>query len=657
MNNFEYHNIKSIKKIKKANKVYDITTRSHTLVVNNIHTHNCSGHSLEYVKLNGIRNVPNITSTSGPAKSAVTLARHLCSITQFYSSIFAGAIGWEAVNVFFAPFIINMGYSEVKQLAQTMMFDLSQLAGAKGGQISFTDFNLYITIPEHYRNTYAIFPGVQFKGIDLETKIIEEFNTRDDLSRWVDVDSHNRKAITYGDLEKEAQMMLAAFLEIGKEGDYNHLPFAFPKLNLHINESTFKEYKVHHQSERQSRISNISSIIERYYKGVKRNQDEEDEVIFTNREYIRQFEEKGYIFAKEESDTSMDLLYKAAEVSSVNGSIYFLFDRDEFSMSQCCRLKMKFDEDDKKLTKTPEHLRFVGLQNVSINLPRIALEHKDEESFYNELQRVMTLAAEAHVLRKEYLHKLTLLENSPIKFYAKGMDGKPYVNLEKSSCLIGVVGLNECIYNLMGSEMHESDEAFQRGMEIISFMKIMCDQLGASKKLNLKLEETPAESTAMRFAQIDNLKYSESAFTKGDDHQGRYYTNSIHFAYDCDMPYLERLQKQSKFHPLFDAGSMLHLWVGDRLPTPGAIVDVVSFAWYKTVCEQLDFTPELTSCKNCKATNPGFREVCVICGSENVIWYTRVTGYFVEVKKMNRGKRSELSDRNHDAYIIKERLK
>lgn len=92
----------------------------------------CSGHSPEYVKKNGIKNIPTIPSNSKPANSATVLARHICSLTQFLQSQFAGAIGWEALNIFFAPLLINASYAEIKQLAQTLIFDLSQLAGARG---------------------------------------------------------------------------------------------------------------------------------------------------------------------------------------------------------------------------------------------------------------------------------------------------------------------------------------------------------------------------------------------------------------------------------------------------------------------------------------------------------------------------------------------
>jgi len=84
--------IKSIKKIKTTNVVYDITTKSHTLICNNIYTHNCSGHNPEYIKRYGIRGMKNIPTASAPAGTAWTAVRHIASATMFFTSLFAGAM-------------------------------------------------------------------------------------------------------------------------------------------------------------------------------------------------------------------------------------------------------------------------------------------------------------------------------------------------------------------------------------------------------------------------------------------------------------------------------------------------------------------------------------------------------------------------------------
>jgi len=621
----------------------------------------CSGHSIEYLKVNGIKNVPNIPSTSGPAMHANTLARHLCSITQFYSSIFAGAIGWEALNIFFAPFLESFNYPQMIQLAQTIMFDLSQMAGAKGGQVSFTDFNLYITVPEHYRETYAIFPGGVYQGWDYttakDTREHTVFSTSsiDEMEAWERESPEFHIVRKYKDFESISQLFLSAILQVAKSGDKVHLPFAFPKLNLHINEDTFTRYPVsfiHNNPE-----STIN--IELYSAAKPKISESGDQVIYCHREDIKGYIKEGYVFKRIDNIVALSILDEACDVSSVNGGVYFLFDRDEFSMAQCCRLKIKLDANDKTITREPGKMRFVGLQNVSINLPNAALKFKNianqTERFDRcmiEIKHRMELAVKAHFNRRNYLEYLMALPNSPLKYYASGMDGKPYVDFNTASYLIGLVGLNECIYNLTGEEMHKSNDAYTLGLEIIMRMNDICKELGELSGLNLKLEETPGESTATRFATMDVQKYGDDAFVKKNEH-GIYYTNSVHLAYDSDISFVERIIKQSRFHPFIDAGSIIHGWVGDRLPDIASVRDLVKTTWYKTKCEQFTISPDLTTCTKCKITVPGFREKCPKCEDERfVIWTTRVTGYYVNVAKFNRGKRAELHDRIRVTHTI-----
>ena len=124
-----------------------------------------------------------------------------------------------------------------------------------------------------------------------------------------------------------------------------------------------------------------------------------------------------------------------------------------------------------ELIKTPEELRFVGGQNVSINLPNIPLKvGVNEQDIYDEIEARMELACRAHIIRRDYLKRVAGREGTPLKFYFEGMDGKPYIRVEQISWLIGIVGLNECVYNMIGKELHESDEAYLKGLEIISFM-------------------------------------------------------------------------------------------------------------------------------------------------------------------------------------------
>lgn len=545
----------------------------------------CSGHSPEYIKKNGIKNIPTIPSNSKPANSATVLARHICSITQFLQSQFAGAIGWEALNIFFAPLLTNMSDKEIKQLAQTLIFDLSQLAGARGGQVAFTDFNVYLSIPEHYKKVLAMGAKGKYMVKDYLENVFY-FDTQEEAKKYAEETGYH--LLKYEDFAKESALFTKAILEVIGEGDADGMPFAFPKINLHINGESFTD------------------------------------------------------------PVAKQLLMLACESSSKTGCPYFIFDRNAFSVSQCCRLKIDFSEEDKKLIDTPEELRFVGGQNVSINLPRMALKSdKDMDTFYEELSKCMDKAARAHIIRQDYVWKLANLENSPLSFYTKGMDGKPYVRLKNISYLIGIVGLNECVYNLIGKEMHETEEAYSLGLQIISYMYHETKKLSAKYGINMKLEETPAESTAGRFAKLDVKKYGDKAYVKKNEF-GIYYTNSVHFATDSDVDYITRLMKQSKFHNLVEAGSMIHIWGGENEPDPKAIYELVKTTWEKTKCVQWVLSPEYTLCKDCNTRHNGLLEKCPKCGSENVRGVTRITGYYVFIDKFNSGKRAELEDRKRE---------
>lgn len=548
----------------------------------------CSGHSPEYVKKYGLRNIPAIPNNSKPANSAYVLARHICSFTQFLSGQFAGAIGWEAVNVFFAPLLEHMPYKDIKQLAQTLVFDLSQLAGARGGQVSFTDFNVYANIPQHYKKVYAM--GAKGKFI-VQSKLEERyfFDTREEAKEFAEKNGYD--VLTYEYFAREARLFAKAILEVVEEGDADGTPFAFPKINFHINEESFTD-----------------------------------------------------------PDTKA-LLMKACLASSKSGCPYFIFDRNACSVSQCCRLKIDFTAEDMKQIETPEELRFVGGQNVSINLPNIVLKvGKDEKKVYDEIAHRMDLACRAHISRRDYLLRVASRETTPLRFYNSGMDGKPYIRTDRISWLLGIVGLNECVYNLTGEELHESDDAYLKGLEIISFMNKQTKELEKKYGINLKLEETPAESTAGRFAKLDIKHYGDKAYHKENEF-GVYYTNSIHFAADSGVDYITRLQKQSKFHTLVEAGSMIHIWGGEHEPSPEAIYKLLEDTWYKTKCVQWVLSPEYTICSDCHSRSNGIHEACPKCSSQNVRGLTRITGYYVFLDKFNSSKRAELADRKREEII------
>ncbi|MCL4499438.1 MAG: anaerobic ribonucleoside-triphosphate reductase [Chloroflexi bacterium] len=520
----------------------------------------CGGHSLEYIKKYGL-SLPNITSTSKPAKHAEVLIGHMVKMASSLQSHYAGAVGWEAVNLFFAPYLVGRSFKEVKQLAQMLIYEFNQLAGARGSQVVFSDFNLYWNVPRHFADTPAIGPGGEYTGK------------------------------TYKEYEKEAQAFVKAMFEIYMEGDANGQTFVFPKPLLHINDDLFKT---------------------------------------------------------EGADEFLNLV---CDVASKQGITYFVFDRgDECTVSQCCRLKLKLGEKDLEETKSPERMRFSALQNITINLPRIAYRARgNDELLFHGLNQTLELVAKAHVAKRRFIKNLMDLGKSgPLAMLSGSEDGEAYLRMDRLTYLCGLLGLNELVQHHKGQELHESDEALRFGLKVISHMNLKCKQLSEEYGIKLVLEESPAESSGYRLAKLD-MKYfpdeTQSVIKGNKDTDEYYYTNSIHISVEADVDYIERVTKQSLFHPLIEAGAIVHVWLGENEPSPESIKNFVIKTFKQTHCAQIAFSPEFTVCSACHRTSRGLADACPICGSEEVYGITRIVGYYSKVPTWNKGKTGELKDR------------
>ena len=168
----------------------------------------CSGQSLEYVKKFGL-NLPNALSIAKPARYPETLLAHMVKFSAALQGHFAGAIGWDAVNIFFSPFLVGLSEREMKQMAQMLVFEYSQQSVARGGQAIFSDLNIYWEVPKHFETVEAIGPGGEATGK------------------------------TYSDFQKEAQRFAWALFDVYREGDGTGRPFFFPKPLVHITDKFF----------------------------------------------------------------------------------------------------------------------------------------------------------------------------------------------------------------------------------------------------------------------------------------------------------------------------------------------------------------------------------------------------------------------------------
>ncbi len=597
----------------------------------------CSSHSIEYIKKYGLRDLSNLNTESNPARSASVLTGHLNTFLASMQANYAGALGIAYINIFYAPYLIDMSDKEIKQVAQELIFNGSQNAFSRGGQTLFLDFNIHTGVPGYLQTVPAIGPGGHYLLRRADGQIVplvdrlqdaldgagnrlmdlyaveadgserlvlhecysEKGGVYTDVEVEADVTARGEHIMVYGDYLAEARRFTSALLEVWGDGDRNGRVFEFPKCDFHISKETFEDP-----------------------------------------EQYRIFQE-------------------ACELSSKNGSTYFIFDRDEVTLSACCRLRTTID--DNRMLRHPESMRFCGFQNVTINIPQAAYRaaragKKNLDGVLAEIDATMELAVQAHLQKKAKIAEMMSGPGRPLWQIGKtACDGRPYVELDKATYIIGLIGVNDAVKFLMGKEMHEDKDAFAQALRIVSHMYLRAKQFTKQYGLKFTLEESPAESAARRLAKADLIFFPAEAreVVKGANDDVAYYTNSIHLAAEAPVCLVERVEKQAMFHSVIESGAITHAFIGEERPSATAIAELMKGIFFRTQSAQVTISPEFTYCTECGHQSRGLQEKCRECGSEQVMGETRVVGYFSKIQNWNKSKRyGELVARQKGRYAV-----
>lgn len=539
-----------------------------------IHIHNlgyvdrlyCSCQSLEYIKKFGL-NLPSALAVAVPARHAEVLLSHMVRFAAALQGNVAGAIGWDAVNLFFAPYLEDLSDGEVMQLAQRLIYEFAQQAVGRGGQTIFTDIHLYWNVPRHFEDVPAIGPGGEYTGK------------------------------TYGAYEGDAQRFVRALLKAFGKGDAAGRPFVFPRPFVHITEEFFR------------------------------------------------------------SPEHEEFLNAVCDVAAEKGNPHFILDRGgTVNMSECCTLTMDGAEETAD-AREPWKMRYFGVQNVSINLPRLGYKAEgDNERLFSMIGDTMGLAAKAHLQKRDFIESLLSHgSEGPLSLMTMGYDGMPYLRMNRCVYLMGMIGLNELALAHTGHQLHESEAAREFGRAVVRRMKEITDALTQEHGIRFILQQSPAESTPYRLARLDLKHFSPTAghFVRGDIAKGDiYYTNSTLLAATSPTDPFERAAFEGALHPFMGGNAATYLWLGSARPDPKVLAAFVTKVFKETENHHLVFSPEFTACLECNTTSRGITETCPSCGSDTVEGITRGAGYFSRMSNWNRGKLAELRDRKSRGRVF-----
>jgi len=177
---------------------------------------------------------------------------------------------------------------------------------------------------------------------------------------------------------------------------------------------------------------------------------------------------------------------------------------------------------------------------------------------------------------------------------------------------IGIVGLNEACVNLIKVDIG-SERGKRFAVEVLDYIrKRMVDFQEETGHL-YNLEATPAEGTTYRFAKEDQKRYGDilQAGTKARP----YYTNSSQLPVGFTDDPFEALIHQDELQTQYTGGTVLHLYMGERITNAEACKQFVRRALEKFRLPYITITPTFSVCP-IHGYLKGEYEFCPTCDEE-----------------------------------------
>ena len=258
--------------------------------------------------------------------------------------------------------------------------------------------------------------------------------------------------------------------------------------------------------------------------------------------------------------------------------------------SMCCRLRLDLTElihRGNGLFGSAEQTGSIGV--VTINLARLGYLFKGNwEGLLERFDYLCDLAKTSLEIKRKLITKLMGEGLYPFT--------KRYLGSFKNFfSTIGVNGANEMIRNFSDDQYDITDERGHKlAVELLEHLNKRIQNYQAETGNLYNSEATPAEGTATRFAREDRKRFPDIIQAGQDGH--RYYTNSTQLpAGFTDDPF-EALDHQTDLQRLYLGGTVLHLFTGERISSWKAARDIVRKTFSHYQLPYITITPTFSIC-------------------------------------------------------------
>lgn len=315
----------------------------------------------------------------------------------------------------------------------------------------------------------------------------------------------------------------------------------------------------------------------------------------------------------------------------------------EDALSMCCRLRLDTTELRKRgggLFGSNPLTGSVGV--VTLNLPRLGYEAKDEVQFMQKLEELALIAKESLEIKRKTVERMTDAGMYPFSArWLEGVHQREGAWWANHFSTIGIVGMNECCLNLLGPDknlMTEEGQAFAN--RVLDRLRELIAGFQEETGHYYNLEATPAEGTSYRLARLDKEKHP-GIVTAGE--QTSYYTNSSQLPVNCTDDIFQTLDFQDSLQCKYTGGTVLHLYIGERIKDVEVAKKLIRTIFSNYKLPYISITPTFSTCED-HGYLAGEQSVCPHCGKPTEIW-TRVVGYLRPVRDFHKGKKEEYRQR------------
>ncbi|MHB1273330.1 MAG: ribonucleoside triphosphate reductase [Rhodanobacter sp.] len=284
--------------------------------------------------------------------------------------------------------------------------------------------------------------------------------------------------------------------------------------------------------------------------------------------------------------------------------------------SMCCRLQLDLRELLKRgngLFGSAEQTGSLGV--VTINCARLGYLHAgDEATLLRRLDELLELGMRSLEIKRKVIQDLI---DEGLFPYTKRYLG----TLRNHFSTLGVNGLNEMIRNFTG-DAHDitSKWGHDFALRLLDHVRARLMDFQEETGHLYNLEATPAEGTTYRFAKEDRRRWPD-ILQAGSEAQP-YYTNSSQLPVGFTDDPFEALERQDALQSRYTGGTVLHLYMSERLSSSTACRELVRRALSNFRLPYITVTPTFSICP-VHGYLSGEHEFCPSC-DEDILSRKRV---------------------------------